>query len=66
LYSSIWSSPWVTVIASGFQSVNALTGPADQLLHALQWQLAGALGFPRDFDGDRAAVALALVGLVTH
>ena len=28
--------------------------------------IAGALGFPRDFDGDRAAVALPLVGLVTH
>src|SRR5262249_48442302 len=32
----------------------------------LAMAVAGALGFPRDFDGDRAAVALPPVGLVTH
>ena len=32
------SSPSVTVTASGFHNVNALTGPADQLLQFAQWQ----------------------------
>jgi hypothetical protein len=33
-----YSSPAVTFTASGFHKLNALTGPADQDLHDLQWQ----------------------------
>jgi hypothetical protein len=32
------SRPFVTFTFSGFHSVNALTGPADQERHELQWQ----------------------------
>jgi hypothetical protein len=32
------SAPAVTRTASGFQSVNALTGPPDQERHDRQWQ----------------------------
>ena len=32
------SAPLATLTASGFHSVNALTGPADQLRHEAQWQ----------------------------
>jgi hypothetical protein len=32
------SAPAMTFTASGFQSVNAFTGPADHERHELQWQ----------------------------
>src|SRR5262245_55284629 len=40
------SAPLVIRTASGAHSVNALTGPADQLRHELQWQNPIAAGAP--------------------
>jgi hypothetical protein len=34
------------ITASGFQSVNALTGPADQRRHDSQWQYPMPSGLP--------------------
>jgi uroporphyrinogen-III synthase len=40
------SAPAVTFTASGFQSVKAFTGAADQDRHELQWQYPIASGSP--------------------
>jgi hypothetical protein len=46
LYVPMSLAPLVIWTDSGFHSVNALTGPADQLRHELQWQNPMATGWP--------------------
>jgi hypothetical protein len=41
-----FSAPRVTFTLSGFQSVKALTGAADQVLQESQWQYPTATGSP--------------------
>src|SRR3954465_2814747 len=46
LYVAMSASPLVILTAVGGHSVNALTGPADQLRHDRQWQNPIAAGWP--------------------
>src|SRR4051812_47894558 len=46
LYVAMSASPLVILTAVGGHSVNALTGPADQLRHDRQWQNHIAAGWP--------------------
>jgi hypothetical protein len=48
--TAMFSAPRVMLMASGGQSVKALTGPADHCRQELQWQYAMAAGSPRNVN----------------
>ena len=63
----MFAAPCVTLSASGFHNVNALTGPADQWRHDAQWQQPIAGGLTGNLELHLAAKAAARVnGFIAH